>query len=238
MKGVRLVGSDHRDLGQISSQPVGPRAAVALSRGRHPKGYPSVDPNEDAVLIHTDGERWLMAVADGHWGIDAAEAAVDALASRSTELLAMDPEVAPEAALRLAAEAVAAIGKRQASTERSRTSLSVAVVGRGAVYHAGVGDSTLFLVGRTLVRRIAAAGPFLGSTQSLRPQTGKHVLHRGVMVLLATDGLTDFLGPGWRRRLRRARAETPTNTARALVQAAFAGGAGDNIAIAVCQPRG
>jgi len=58
-----LWGDEHTELGEIAVAPLLPQAAVALSRGKFPKGYPHLDPNEDAVLAATDGANWLLPVA-------------------------------------------------------------------------------------------------------------------------------------------------------------------------------
>ncbi len=92
-----LWGDEHTELGEMAVAPLRPSAAVALSRGKFPKGYPHLDPNEDAVLAATDGVTWLLAVADGHNGFDAARAAVAALQTGAAAILkaaAGDPESA------------------------------------------------------------------------------------------------------------------------------------------------
>src|SRR5665811_2204355 len=61
-----LWGNDHTELGEIGFTEVPPAGAIAISRGKFRKGYSYLDPNEDAVLIATDGTSWLLAVADGH----------------------------------------------------------------------------------------------------------------------------------------------------------------------------
>ncbi len=59
-------------------------------------------------------------------------------------------------------------------------------------------------------------------------------LRRGDRVLVATDGLFEFLGRGWRRRLSGLAAEGEAGAiARRAVEAAFQGGAGDNVAVVV-----
>src|SRR5690606_23509344 len=60
-----LLGKDHTELGDVAVDSLGPMAA-ALTRGRHPKAYPYLDPNEDALVLASDGDLHLMAVADGH----------------------------------------------------------------------------------------------------------------------------------------------------------------------------
>ncbi|MEA3502778.1 MAG: hypothetical protein U9R47_08390, partial [Actinomycetota bacterium] len=73
---ILLLGSDHTELGEVEIAELSPHVAVGISRGRFPKGYAHVDPNEDAVFAATDGTTAIIAVADGHHGFDAAEAAI------------------------------------------------------------------------------------------------------------------------------------------------------------------
>jgi serine/threonine protein phosphatase PrpC len=56
-------------------------------------------------------------------------------------------------------------------------------------------------------------------------------------VVLASDGLVDFLGRDWRQRCAAtaSRAE-PAAAAELLTQQACAGGAGDNVAVVVFGP--
>jgi len=48
-----LWGHDHPQLGVVATEEISPRVAIALSRGKYPKGYPHLDPNEDAVAAPT-----------------------------------------------------------------------------------------------------------------------------------------------------------------------------------------
>jgi hypothetical protein len=45
-----LLGTDHTELGHLVTETLGP-IAVGLGRGRHPKAYPYLDPNEDALTV-------------------------------------------------------------------------------------------------------------------------------------------------------------------------------------------
>jgi serine/threonine protein phosphatase PrpC len=225
-----LLGTDHVRLDEVAVRPVGGQAAIALSRGRFPKGYPHVDPNEDAVLALTDGRSWLMAVADGHGGADAAMAAVTTIAAGAGDILETDPADATSAALDLADAAVREVRSGLADREPA-TSLTVAFIRGGLVRYAGVGDSVMMVVNGRRVRRVAGGGPFLGSGDPA-PRAGSQRLGRAARVLLATDGLTVFLGHAWRDRVRTACRGTAAEAAGALVDAALDGGAGDNIAVA------
>jgi hypothetical protein len=100
-----LLGDQAVELGEVIQAELGSSCALALSRGRFAKGYPYLDPNEDACLAATDGHRYLLAVADGHNGFDAARAAITALDAHSENILgSAEPssvviEVAGEAVL-------------------------------------------------------------------------------------------------------------------------------------------
>jgi serine/threonine protein phosphatase PrpC len=230
LQGAVLLGPDHPRLDEIAVAAVGRRAAVGLSRGRFAKGYPHVDPNEDAVATFTDGDRWLMAVADGHGGAAAATAAVRAIASKASSLMAESPAEATRAAMALAAGAV----RDAADTEpSSRTALTVAAIAGDTVHHASAGDSAVYVVARRGVRRVEVAAPFLsGSAVGVPPVLSVTLRHRSTVVL-ATDGLGDFLGRHWQRIIRVACRADPASTARALILAACERGAGDNVAVAV-----
>jgi hypothetical protein len=76
VRSIVLLGSDHTELEQIAIEELTPNVAIGISRGRFPKGYPHLDPNEDAVFAATDGTTTVLAVADGHHGFDAAREAI------------------------------------------------------------------------------------------------------------------------------------------------------------------
>src|SRR4051812_22630629 len=50
---AELWGADHNQLESVASTTAGPRAALAITRGRYPKAYRYVDDNEDAVAAVT-----------------------------------------------------------------------------------------------------------------------------------------------------------------------------------------
>ena len=67
-----LLGSNYETLGDVAIEEITPQLAIGISRGRFRKGYPHVDPNEDAVIVAADDATTVLAVADGHNGFDAA----------------------------------------------------------------------------------------------------------------------------------------------------------------------
>jgi serine/threonine protein phosphatase PrpC len=233
--GAVLLGPDHTRLDESAVRSIGLRSAIGLSRGRFPKGYPQVDPNEDAAAAYTNGDRWLMAVADGHGGAAAAEAVVQAIASHARSLLAEQPERATRAAMVLAARAVLEVNAGLGGSQSSRTALTVASICGNVAHHTGAGDSAMYVVAGRRVRRVDTPAPFLGAGDETEPPVYRVPLRRVGAVILATDGLTDFLGHNWRHAIRAACAPSPDATAGALMEAAFTGGAGDNVAVAVWQ---
>ena len=76
-----LLGSDHTELGQVKVEAVGDHAALGLTRGRYRKSYRYVDPNEDVAAAVAGERATLLAVADAHNGVHAAEAAIEEVLS-------------------------------------------------------------------------------------------------------------------------------------------------------------
>jgi serine/threonine protein phosphatase PrpC len=229
-----LWGDRHVVLGQVAAASLEPRAALAISRGQSAKPYPYVDPNEDAVLAAAGPAGWLLAVADGHNGFDAARAALGAVeraAGRLLEQDGLDPATAVHqlfgAARKAVIEALAGAGRpRQAS----RTALSIALVAGGRIHGASLGDTVALRLGDEF-EEIGAEGPFLGPG-SLLPRVYWAPFNHGDRLLVASDGLMDYLGPRWEECLREAAEATDlTAAARQLVLHAFSGGAGDNVAV-------
>jgi serine/threonine protein phosphatase PrpC len=236
-----LWGDEHTELGEIAVAALPPRAAVALSRGRFPKGYPHLDPNEDAVLAATNGSAWLLAVADGHNGFDAARAALTALQSTAPATLtrsATEPEPALRDALVMAGAAVTeSLTDVAEDRSASATALSVAIISGDRLTAATLGDTTAVLIRDGRARRIGSSTGFLGPGADLSAaRFDRADLHPGDTVVVASDGLFDFLGRSPDRALARLAArpgESPAGLARAAVEQACAGGAGDNIAVAL-----
>lgn len=240
---VRLLGSNSTVLGEMSSSQVG-RAAVALSRGRFPKPKTWVDPNEDAVLAAHIGDHWLLAAADGHLGFDAARAAMQVIDDGASQILSDDRDgrTVVASVIEQAREAVAqALSVVDEERFDSRTALSVVLVRGDEAFATTCGDSSIFLVRS---RRVRAVTSVTSPTRFLGPRTSTPPVVRmrlrvGDSLAAVTDGFTDFLGRGTVPALRREMpGRTPEDAARGLVGAAFAGGAGDNVGVAVLLPQG
>ena len=228
-----LLGVDHAQLGEVRIEELGPSVAVGISRGRFPKGYPHVDPNEDAVFAAADGETVVMAVADGHSGFDAALAAIRAVADAPlpTRAVALDTVVRDR--VWAAVEAVnAVVGHLVAPRDASRTSLTVAATRHGRIATCTIGDTACFVTTRRRATRIG------GVTRFLAPDTDASAIHveaahlpsRGT-VILASDGVLDFVGDP-AHQIRQVAGMAPAASVESLISAAFSGGAGDNVSVA------
>lgn len=227
MRTALLLGSDHTTLGATATVTAG-RTAAALSRGRFPKGYPHIDPNEDAVVVADLASHLLLAVADGHDGSEAAEVAITAIAARLESLDLTDTT----AALRDLTSAVVARAQERLGATPSRTALSIVLVDGRRVATATFGDTSVILLRAGKARRVSRPAPFLGPevTVDTAAFTAPPV-RPGDRVVAATDGLLDFLGRNALPRLAAIDAPDQEAWVRAAVEAAFDGGAGDNIAV-------
>ena len=236
--GVRpavLWGPDHQSLGQVALETVSPSLAAALSPGRYPRGYPHLDPNEDGVLVFTDGVASVLAVADGHSGFDAARAALQVVLAQAGALLSGTPQEALAGCFAAATEAVgAAVAGLEGERAASGTALTVAIVEPTRMTVAGLGDCRAVVVRGKRARKVGSPGPFLRSPAEHTAVAVHRVgLRPGDRVLVATDGLFEFLGRDWERLLAGLASEGDAGAvARRAVEAAFRGGAGDNIAVA------
>jgi serine/threonine protein phosphatase PrpC len=202
-----LRGRDHLELGVVDAVGEG-CGALAITLGGAPKRYPHVDPNEDAALLVLGPAGVLAAVADGHHGFEAAEVALEYLATHPGPHW-VEPGTVREATWRRQAAAVLEDANRAIRAERAeqeagaRTTLAFALVlpGQGTILHAAVGDSHLYRVAADgTVADLAAAGDrkpfFLGQgaadAASLAAQgsIGAAPLAGARALVLATDGLT------------------------------------------------
>lgn len=237
--GTALWGEDHPQLGQRAVQSLDEGCAVGLSAGRLPKSYGHLDPNEDAILALADGDRRLLAVADGHNGANAARAALEGILDVAQRGLAgQKPDDLVSALLRAGADAVTThIAGCAPPRDESRCALSIAVVADGRVLAATWGDTTVARVRpgkRAGVQELTGSTGFLGPNPKLpRVSKGRH--RPGDAVVVCSDGITDFLGTRWREQLQESveRSSSAAGAVRELMERACLGGAGDHLSVGV-----
>jgi len=209
MRTALLRGSEHTQLGAISTLAEGP-AAIALSRGGAPKTYSYTDPNEDACAFAYQDESSLVAVADGHWGSGGAARALERILSHhaprwlgtsglgAVTLASRWVEEAPD----VLADLNQALLVEAGHSLIGRTTLSLCLQPAGGkLLVLAVGDSHVFACGRGQVRELcphpaSARACYLGD-----PSLEREHLQAGVRadvvsgwigaVLLATDGLSE-----------------------------------------------
>lgn len=180
----------------------------------------------------------MLAVADGHNGREASEAAIRGIDAEASALLDRKPSLAVAEAFAVAMRAVrGALAEVGDPRSGSATALSVAVGNEGVACHAGVGDTACLIARRTRTRMFVGVDGFIDARSRPAPSVRRVAVRTGTAVVLATDGLTDFLGPGGPRLVRGALRGRPADDARRLVGLAFDGGAGDNIAVALWKSR-
>lgn len=233
---IVLWGDEHPVLDEVADARLDEHTAVALSRGRHPKPYAHVDPNEDAVLAATGPHAVLLAVADGHLGFDAARAALQAVAERAAALVGDgDPAAVLEDTCRAARDAVAkAVAGADPPRSDSRTALTVALAVGSHLHTVTYGD-TVCVRGRGGRAKVASeSAPFLGPGSGI-PPVRRTRLRDGDRVAVASDGLTTYLGRDWPTRTAEVLAEgdAAAAAARRLIELAMDGGAGDHVAVGV-----
>jgi serine/threonine protein phosphatase PrpC len=241
---IALWGRHHSELGEVAVRAPAVGTALALSRGDLPKAYHHLDPNEDVVAISVGDRATLAVVADGHGGVEASEAAVSAVG----ELLATDPPPADmddHELVMVFHQAAAAVIAATGSQSESRTTMALVLVAGDGVQWASFGDSAVFVGDSSEVRRLdSPLHCFLGDPMT--PGDVAAALSRGVeasgpgqWTVLASDGLTDYSAAAPEDAVAGLLAQEDAEAvAEGLVREAFAGGAGDNVAVAcVVQPR-
>ncbi|WP_131804191.1 protein phosphatase 2C domain-containing protein [Pseudofrankia sp. BMG5.36] len=221
---------------------------AALSAGWLPKAVPSVEPNEDGVMLAAGPGGLLLAVADGHGGSAAATAALRALAVAAANLLAAPVEGAGcrGGARLVRALAAAAVDGVSDVAEPARTALGLVLAVDESIFSIGYGDTLTALVRRGRPRVISTPSEFLGPGTRGSQDEGRSVERRrrrpGDVVLIVSDGVPDYLGRAFPEAVGavlrgdgRSAPDAPA-VARALVGRAGTAGAGDNITTAVLLP--
>lgn len=233
-----LRGGECTEPGAVSVRSAGPWG-LALSKGLDSPAV-KVDPNEDACGVVSGGVGSIVVVADAHFGRSSAEIAVDHILSVG---LQEPPPRAQQAEvvwqwLRERLETANARVRAQQST--SACAILAAVLQGETLWWASIGDCRLYHVrGRECAVCNPTAGVFLGDRDTLDPEVGELLLQSGDRVVLASDGLPECrygketLFPAEIAHI--ISDQPPEAAARALVDAALAGGGEDNIAVAVAQ---
>lgn len=241
MRTAVLHGAQHTQLGSLATAPCGQWCAVGNTRGRHPKRYGHVDPNEDIAAVAGDDHTSLLVVADAHNGIDAADAVVN-----WTMRNLGDPLPAPEisdahfvATVTEAGQAAWNATRAQRYPRRgSRTALGIVLVTSHRVQWATVGDVAVITGGstpaavRNAVQEIFLGGPLEEDHVKKVIDIGSAPLQPGDWVVVASDGLLNFSSVE-RVDLALAGHGRPEEMARRLLELACDGGAGDNVAVAL-----
>src|SRR5262245_26401402 len=236
MRAIALLGRHWTELGPLGLAELPDGGAVALSRGAQPKAYAHIGPTEAAGLLGPTGSGVLLAVADGFNGTAASELAIAQARARASALVEANGEAFRAEVVRLADAVRAALPRGT----RSRSCLVLAALRGERVELASLGDSSAWLVGSG----DALTGEntlLIGDPESLA--RARHELWHsqwkrvnGARIALVSDGVTNFVAeraiPGLL-----AAAASDVDAARALVHAACAGGAGDNVAVAAFAGR-
>ncbi len=232
-----LLGSDHIELEQIAIEELTPNIAIGISRGRFPKGYPHLDPNEDAVFAATDGTTTILVVADGHSGFEAAHAAVAAIERATPQALDQEPVAAVASLTEAAIRAVATeVPQLPAPRDESATSITIAAITEENMAVTTIGDTAAFTTTRRRATRIGLDTGFLSpSTDQGSIRIEASSAGSNSVIVLTSDGFLDF-APTPNDVLQSLQAMPSKKAVNMLVRAAFAGGAGDNIAVAVHRP--
>lgn len=245
-----IFGRDVTTPDEVEVVSVSPRLACGMGRGRHPKPYRYVDPNEDVVAAVDAGGVVLMVAADGHNGHEVSHAAVDAVLDRIGAT--PPPTLSRRDAARLLDDVNDEVRRTRdalpAPNRTGRTALVIALVARGhhgrrTITHASLGDAVVILSGSAGVVQISRdRHAFAGDDLSLAEVAGKmdHAVTPAEdddVVVVATDGLTNFV-PLAEVPLALRAADGPERWAVDLVEQAYDHGAGDNVAVAVLSPDG
>jgi serine/threonine protein phosphatase PrpC len=178
------------------------------------------------------GDSTIVAVVDGHNGFAAAGAVLQAVRAALPDL--------HDASLDSGALLTATLAKAAAAIHGDSGCAAVlARIGPHRVEVCSRGDARALLVRGRRVRCLSRTSSFLGpgDDRGAADTTGVRV-KSGDVLILGSDGLFDFLSGSGMAQLREAADPAdPLATARSLIGCAFAGGAGDNIAVAVARIR-
>jgi serine/threonine protein phosphatase PrpC len=241
-----LRGRDHPTLGQHVIVDIERSLALAMSAGAQ-SGDATIGRNEDVGAIVVGPRASLLVVADGHFGCEASELAVEFVLTA----LSADPppaDISDEELVTVFFDAGVAVQRETAHVAHgrpeSRTTLALALVSRDAVQWAALGDSCVLVTsqddgGRLDVPRSAYLGQRFGISEMAAAMTRGRCRRDDVAgLVLATDGLVDSLGREMLDILSGMLSEPPQRglagqVAERLVMAALRRRATDALTVAV-----
>lgn len=232
-----LYGSEVTRLGEVATAAPTTELAAALSPGRLPKLPPPVDPNEDGVLVAARGGRVCLAVVDAHFGASSGEAALAALSAGMEDLMGSPTGGLAGRLRRLLDTVLEDVEAAVRAQPDSATALSIALADRRRLLAVTMGDTVVVRVSRRgRARRVGSSRPFAGA-QAPEVRVDRVRLRRGDRLMVATDGLTDYLPSPWLKEVGAHVAEGPPQAAvQRLLDKAFTAGARDHVALAVWVP--
>lgn len=238
-----LWGREHHEYGAIALESPVPNVAIALSIGKVRKAYHHIDKNEDVVGAVVGEEATLLVVADGHRGEISSHVAVEMVLDQYRDGPPADP--AEDELVDLFDR----IGRRILEVTAgvpdghdSRTTLALAFVSEATLRWAAIGDGPILVVrpGRGPERQLGVQKDrFVGYPMTADAVRSTLLSGRedrdGAFVAVVSDGVTDFT-PAGVLGLALTDGAGADAVARGLLERAFAGGAGDNVAVAVAVP--
>lgn len=241
---AQLRGPDHPWLGAVavcrvrSGSPYG--LAGATSAGARPKDSPSIEANEDGVLLAYAPGVTVMLVVDGAGGFRAADAVMNAVKARLGRLVARvaDGDVDREARSVWSVAMTARDGARStvgSQLRRPHVAASLVIVHADRVWCATVGDTAVVRLGRGEMALLSGVAPHLDHTAPL-PLPQRTDIYPGDCLVGMTDGIVDALRSRWPEVLRLATVAHPVrgdHLAEVLVRAALDAGGDDHATAAV-----
>lgn len=240
-----MLGRDYQAYGQFDTGQLG-RAIATISVGADPES-PSMaakgrkaKPNEDGLLVLKEGPRYLLAVADGHFGNETSHALLGRLGAKPFP-----------ATLEVLAETVHAI-QQPSLAVGAGSSFTAAVYdeSNGKGFGVSTGDSTLAtIIDESFLQHTEPNSRFVYFNKPVWAQEWhqfRFQLPPGELLILYTDGINEChyrnpetsVTPDYIRTLWQETGKNPELFSKLLVQLALQGvggnpGGQDNIALIV-----
>jgi serine/threonine protein phosphatase PrpC len=190
---IIVYGKDHESSNEIYCQKLEySNIAYGISVGVMAKA------NEDCLGISVSGDEILMAVADGHWGMEASELAID----KTMEMIRSTPRPSKEGETRARFYALFeqinqelfVMGMAHPGALTPETTLIVCQLkefqSEKYLYWSSFGDSYLFVFRNNGLIQVNSLNAYwLGMLSRMSDTTGVEKLYAGDTILLCTDGL-------------------------------------------------